>query len=339
MNDKKRIRSDTDAASGIIDVHAHVFPAAYTALVHRLGVPPPVLPGADSGAKLRPPGPAGDAMEAIDGRIALMDEAGVARQILSPTIQPYFNDPSDALDAARLVNDSLAEMSQRRPGRLTAYVSLPLPHVDAALTEMNRGLDELGMAGVTMQCFCQDRSAADPHFEPLYEEMNRRAALLFLHPCVNGLCSPFITQWSLTESAGPPFEDALIAMHLMARSIPHRYPDIRIVIPHLAGGLASQLTRLDNQLPHYADLAEAPSRTARRLWYDTAAHGSAPALRCAIEAFGADRLVPGSDYPILTIHESYRDTFAWIERAGLPAEIVRRILTTNAASLLAPGPP
>lgn len=317
----------------IIDVHAHAFPAKYMSKISQLGIAPQQMPGGGKGIKLRPLSPAMDGDEDVAGRIALMDEAGVKRQILSPTIAPYFNSHSDGVMAARILNDSFATMTTKNSNRLAAFVSLPLPHLDASLAEMAWGLDELGMIGVTMHCFCQDCSVADARFEPLYEEMNRRSAVLFMHPCVNGLCSPFITDWQLTESAGPTIEDAVIAMHFMVRSIPHRYPKIKIIIPHLGGGLATQLARLDNQLPHYADLAESPSVTAKRFWYDTVAHGSTTALRCAVDSFGADKIVPGSDYPILTIHEAYKDTFEYVREASLPDGVSEQILTKNAPLL------
>lgn len=82
-----------------------------------------------------------------------------------------------------------------------------------------------------------------------------------------------------------------------------------------------------------ADLPERPSITARRFWYDSVGHGSAAALRCAVEAFGAERILPGSDYPVLLPFESYRETFAHLHHADLPEADVRRIVSDNAIKL------
>ena len=96
-------------------------------------------------------------------------------QVLSPAASPpYAEKEADAVEAARLINDAYADLARSPPGPLRAFVSLPLPHVDASLREMERGLDQLGMLGVSMNCSCFDRSTADAEFEPLYEEMNRR---------------------------------------------------------------------------------------------------------------------------------------------------------------------
>jgi len=95
------------------------------------------------------------------------------------------------------------------------------------------------------------------------------------------------------------------------------------------------LQRLDHQLPPaHPGLAEAPSVTARRLYYDTVGHGSRAALLCAWKAFGAEHLVPGSDWPVLLAHESYRETMRWIADAGLPGDDVEQILERSGPALL-----
>ena len=71
----------------------------------------------------------------------------------------------------------------------------------------------------------------------------------------------------------------------------------------------------------------------KKFWYDTVCYGSKAAFTCALEAFGADHLVTGSDYPVLQDYETYRDTFGYIERLGLPQADVEKILHHNAHAL------
>ena len=193
-----------------------------------------------------------------------MDDAGVQLQVLSPAASPpYAEKEADAVAAARLINDSYAELAQKYPGRFAAVVSLPLPHIDASLREMERGLDQLGMLGVSMTCSCFDRSTAEAEFEPLYAEMNRRGAVLNYHPIQNGICSPMINDYKFTVSVGASLEDTAIVLHLIARRVPERYPNIKYVVPHLGGLIPMQLQRLDNQAPRqHPDLPEPPSVTA-----------------------------------------------------------------------------
>src|SRR5262245_13327851 len=316
----------------IVDVHAHYFPKAYNDLLLRIGglsLPEAARP--ITARPIRHDDPAG-----IPERLAQMDEAGVRMQVLSPAASPpYAERVADAVAAARLINDSYAELARAHPGRFAAFVSLPLPHIDAALAEMARGLDELSMLGVSMTCSCFDRSTAEAEFEPLYEEMNRRRAVLNYHPIQNGICSPMINDYRFTVSVGASLEDSAIVLHLIARRVPERFPAITYVVPHLGGIIPMLLQRLDNQAPRqHPNLPEPPSATARRFYYDTVGHGSEAALLCAWKAFGADHLVAGSDYPVLLPYETYRQTFHYIRECGLPQEDVDKILDHNAQIIL-----
>src|SRR5438034_9000241 len=149
-----------------------------------------------------------------------------------------------------------------------------------------------------------------------------------------------INDYKFTVSVGASLEDAAIVLHLIARRVPERYPNITYVIPHLGGLIPMQLQRLDNQVPrNYPDLPERPSLTARRFYYDTVAHGSHAALLCAWKAFGADHLLPGSDYPVLLAHETYARTFSWIREVDLPVADIDQILERTAPAVLNLGAP
>src|SRR5215831_17505019 len=317
----------------IVDIHAHYFPQGYMDLLMRIGGKS--LPEAARPLTARPGGRPHDPND-IQVRLERMDDAGVQMQVLSPAASPpYAEKEADAVAAARLINDAYAELAAKHPGRFNAVVSLPLPHIDASLREMERGLDQLGMLGVSMTCSCFDRSAAETEFEPLYQEMNRRRTVLNYQPIQNGICSPMINDYRFTVSVGASLEDSAIVLHLIARRVPERYPHIKYVVPHLGGIIPMLLQRLDNQAPRqYPDLPERPSVTARRFFYDTVGHGSQAALLCAWKAFGADHLVAGSDYPVLLAFETYRQTFRYIHECGLPAEDVDKILHHNAQILL-----
>ena len=173
-----------------------------------------------------------------------------------------------------------------------------MPHIDAAIDEIGRALDELGMTGVTMNTSVLDRALTEAEFEPVFAELDRRGAVLYLHPVGNGACSPLVSQHHLTWMVGAPFEDTIVAMQLITAGHLQRYPSIRIICSHLGGALPMLTRRADDHLKWEApDTPEAPSLAVRRLWYDTVSHCHVPALRCAIETFGADRIVLGTDFP------------------------------------------
>jgi predicted TIM-barrel fold metal-dependent hydrolase len=313
------VKSDAWRPKMLIDVHAHQFPAKYIEAIARHG-----RRIADQLAA-----------QSIEERIQHMDDASVDIQVLSPAnVVPYFENEAVATDAARILNDGYAELSNRLPKRFKAFASLPMPHVDASLREMERGLDILGFAGITLGCSILNRPVIEKQFEPLYQEMNRRRTIVFFHPVVNGLCSPLLNDFNLGGAVGTTMEDTVVALHLIVGQIQHRYPEIRIIVPHLGGLIPMLLHRMDNQLSAlYRDLPEKPSVTAKRFWYDTVGHGSSIALRCACDAFGANHLVTGSDYPVLLPFETYAQTFSYIGDVGLPTDAAEQILHRTAAEL------
>ncbi|MBA4084549.1 MAG: amidohydrolase [Kytococcus sp.] len=322
----------------IIDVHAHVSLPDYSSLLRAAGLDLPgyeqaVFPAPTPSEPLRP-APSGADPSSIERRLEHMDRAGVARQVLSPTVGPYAADQDSARRAARLVNTTHAALVAAHPDRFSFFAALPLPHVDAALDEVEHALDTLDAVGVIIHCSVGGRSVADPAFEPVLAELDRRGGALFLHPSVNGLRSPLVTDWGLAPTAGTVFEDTVAALHLMTARVSERFPGIDIIVPHLGGALPMLLHRLDNQLPmSVPGLTERPSETARRFWYDTVAHGSAAALRAAVEAFGADRLLAGSDYPVMLPFNTYAQTMAHHDASGLTPDVLSRILRTNARQL------
>lgn len=314
----------------IWDVQAHGTPKKFSDFMGDRFPPRVGVPAKDGIARF----PFSDSPEDIQGRFELMDQAGVEKQILSPHLAPYLPDEAECVKAVTLLNDGYSDLAHRYPKRIASYVMLPLPHIDAALREMERGLDQLGCVGVNMHILCFGKSVAETEFEPLYQEMNRRGAVLFMHPTGSGISTPLINDYGYAGSVGTSLVDAVFVLHLIKKQIPYRYPNIKIIVPHLGGPIPMLLNRLDKQgVQHNPGLPELPSVTAKRVYYDTVCYGSKAAFMCAIEAFGADHLVTGSDYPVLLNFEEYKETFAFIERMGLPQADADRILHHNAQQL------
>ena len=311
-----------------IDVHAHYWTEDYLDLLVDLGK-------ADAGAARGIGAGAGAELEA---RLRLMDRAGVEIQVLSACPQlPYGEDGTKATTAARFVNDQYAELVQARPSRFRAFAALPMPHLDESIGELRRALDQLRVAGVAMNTTVLGRALVEPDYEPIFAELNSRGAVLYLHPAGNGACSPLIGDYHLTWMVGAPVEDTISIMHLITQGIPARYPDIKIINSHLGGALPMLLRRADDQYAWEApDTPEPPSVAARRMWYDSVGHGHVPALRCAIESFGADRLLLGTDFP----YEN-GDTFVravdYVNDPQVDTTAAQAILDQNASALFGIG--
>jgi predicted TIM-barrel fold metal-dependent hydrolase len=308
-----------------VDVHAHLWSERYLDLLARLG-------NANT-ATHRGLG-AGPTDAELQKRFELMDAAGIQMQILSATpASPHFERQADAVEAARLVNDEYAAVTRRFPDRFRAFAALPLPHIDAALAELRRACDELGMVGAAVTTSVLGRPLADSAFQPIYAEFNRRKGALYIHPAGCGAGSPLINQHRMIWSVGAPIEDTVAIMHLILAGIPSRYPDMKIITSHLGGALPMVLERVDHQYAFEApDTPEKPSLAARRLWYDTVGHNHLPALRAAVETLGADRLLLGTDFPYQA-GELFYAAVDYVRRAGLSEEDARAILDRNAARL------
>lgn len=296
-----------------IDVHAHLWSEQYLDLLESFGN--------TSTAVNRGLGAGPDGAE-LDARFALMESAGVDLQVLSAApASPHFADAAHAVEAARRVNDEYAEIVRRYPDRFRALASLPLPHTDAALAELTRAIDELGMVGATITTSVLGRTVADPAFLPVYAELDRRGSTLFVHPAGAGAESSLITT-NMTWAIGAPVEDTVAIAHLILAGIPSRFPNLKIITSHLGGALPMLLERMDRQNGWEApDTPEKPSLAAARLWYDTVAHGHLPALRAAVDTLGADRLVLGTDFPYQQGNE-FREAVTFVAAAGLPKQVL-----------------
>src|SRR5215475_3210380 len=308
-----------------IDVHAHLWSDRYLDLLDRLGN--------DRTAVHRGLG-AGDTDEELRRRFALMDGAGIQMQVLSVTpASPHLERQADAVQAARLANDEYAALTRRFPDRFRAFAALPLPHTEAALAELRRALDQLGMVGAAVTTSVLGRSLADPAFHPVYAELDRRKSVLYIHPAGAGADSPLINGHRIVWSVGAPIEDTIAIMHLVIAGIPSRFPDMKIIASHLGGLLPMVVKRVDDHLAFEASEApERPSLAFKRLWYDTVGHNHVPALRAAADALGADRLLLGTDFPYQA-GELFVAAVDYVRRAGLSQADVQAMLELNAAAL------
>jgi aminocarboxymuconate-semialdehyde decarboxylase len=106
-----------------------------------------------------------------------------------------------------------------------------MPHIDAAIAEMGRAIDELGMVGLTMNTSLLDRALTDRDFDPVFAELDRRGAVLYLHPAGNGACSPLVSEHRLTWMVGAPFEDTIAAMQLITAGHLQRFPRCGSSVP------------------------------------------------------------------------------------------------------------
>ncbi|HTC64211.1 MAG TPA: amidohydrolase family protein [Candidatus Saccharimonadales bacterium] len=310
-----------------VDVHAHYFPAEYLDRMEVYG-------GSHVTGLIRKMKMDYSGFRGLDAHLRNMDRSNVDTQILSVSGQlPYFEKEVDAVDAARLGNDIYARIVREYPERFASFACTPLPHVQASIEETRRALDDLGMVGVTAGTFVLGKTIADPAFDLFFAELNRRKAILFIHPTGGSLGSQLIETTKLAWPVGAPLEDTVCLLQLMQADFPSRFPDIKIIIPHLGGFAPFLAARLDQLQDHFLPAsATAPSEQVKYFWYDTV-NANPSSLRCARETLGSDHLLMGTDYPFWR-DDAFKLCVDYVGESGLPAREAEDILGGNAKRLL-----
>lgn len=296
----------------VVDVHAHYYPEEY---LKRLGRP-----------QLAAVSAAGLAGQGIEERLALLDRTGVGCQVLSVSqAQPYLPVASDAAAAAALANDLYTELCRAHPGRFFSFAALPLPHVEESLAEIERSFASDAVVGVTVGCSVAGIQLDDPILAPVFEELDKREAVVFLHP-VGHEETPWLAGYSLAWMVGAPFEDTAAALRLVLGGVLERCQRIRFIVPHLGGTIPFLLSRLDRQGGGHL------SRDLARFYYDTVS-GSVDALTCSCHSFGTQRLLFGTDYPYCN-EEQFGRHLSYLDEAGLSPSELRSIREETATTLL-----
>lgn len=234
-----------------------------------------------------------------DERVEMMDELGIATQVLSvPSPNAYFLEPGAAERLARDTNEEFAEIVRAHPGRFESLAMLPLHDVGRALSVLDWSIDELGMRGTMILSNINGMPLDDPELEPFWEAAHERRLLVYVHPTVPD--APHHDENALAIAVGFFSESTLAVARLAYSGVFERYPGIRWVFSHLGGTLPLVVPRLDSYWRQFEDCRERapkpPSEYVKGLIFDTASKHRA-AIQCAIDTFGVDRLVFGSDYP------------------------------------------
>ena len=271
-----------------IDVHHHIIPPEYVKALADLGI--------TESAGI--PFPHWNVESALD----VMGRLGIKTAITSISYPGvYFGNLAFARDLARRCNEISARLISDHSQRFGAFAVLPLPDVEASLLELEYALDTLRLDGVTLLSSIGNKYLGDPSFNALYSELNRRRAVVFVHPAVPpGSDVPkFILPPSLIEFT---FDTTRAAASLLFSGTLERYPDIRFILSH-AGGTVPYLAwriSLGEWLPKISEkVPQGVITYIKRLYYDTALSTSRYTLRSLQELIDVSQILFGSDYPFL----------------------------------------
>ncbi|MER6135489.1 amidohydrolase family protein [Streptomyces sp. NPDC001815] len=314
-------------SSGLIDVHAHLLPDFYVQQATEAG-------------HTHPDGMGSWPSWSVRAHLDLMDRNGIETAMLSMSSPGvHFGDDKAARRLARRVNEYAAELTRDHPGRFGNFVSLPLPDVEGALEEIAFGFNELGADGVALLTHTQGVYMGDRRLDPVFAELDRRRAVVFLHPT-----SPVCWEQSALGRPRPMieyiFDTARTVTDLVMAGVLTRHPNMRVIVPHCGGAIPVLADRINEFMRLFVPAEKSPTQDAveqlRGLYYDMAGTAFARQVPALLKLVDPDRLLFGSDYcwtpaPLADAH------LAAIDSAESPAKgTTWRSLTTANAKRLFP---
>ena len=309
-----------------VDVHAHYLPDFYrqaaAAAGHEHPDGMPGLPRWDAGMAL-------DMMDRLSIRAAMLS-------ISSPGV--HFGDDAAARKLARAVNEEGAKAAKDHPGRFGLFASLPLPDIDGSLAEVAYAFDTLGADGVVVETNHHGIYMGDRKLDPLYAELNRRRAVMFMHPT-----SP-TCPCCQTLSLGFPrpmiefmFETTRAVANMLLTGTFDRFPDIRLIVPHAGAAvpvLADRIAGLSPALglPEPLD-TDRFFATLRSFYYDLAGYPLPRLAPALLQVADPGRILYGSDWPFTPMPIVTRLAGELDQTPLFDDTARRRVLTDNALDL------
>jgi 6-methylsalicylate decarboxylase len=304
---------DSNAKRGRIDVHHHMFPPFYMDL--RRAVP-------NVGAM-----PTWSPTKSLDD----MEKNGVTTAMLSLAVSGVTFDAEEAgRSLARKSNEFGAQLVKDHPANFGLLAALPLPDPKGSLAEIEYALDTLHADGIALLSSYGDKWLGDSEYTPVFEELSRRKAVVFVHPSAPNCCAnlqahvPASTMEFL-------FDTARTIDSLLMNGTFSRFPNLRFIFSHGGGAMPVLANRIARLFPK--ELApQAPNGVLYELkqqFYDTASATNPSSLSALMNLIPSSQILFGSDFPFL----SAGDTAGDLEHSGLPAETVEAVNRNNAVRL------
>jgi aminocarboxymuconate-semialdehyde decarboxylase len=318
----------------IIDVHTHMYTREYLAVLRAKG-------GVYS-LKMRPDGREeifrGVTPVAIpqpghldyDLRIEAMDANKIDVAIVSLTCPNcYWGGEATSIEVARQSNDSMAAAQRKYPGRIFWFTSLPWEYPARAVEELKRTCDN-GASGVMVLANVSGRSLTDPFFDPVWQEIDRRALAVLVHPTdPPGADMMDMGKYDLSWAVGFMADTTLCFARMIFDGFLDLYPRLKLIASHGGGTLPYLVGRFDKgdevELPSRRKVKARPSVYLKRIYYDCITYDLG-ALRYLIDVVGADRVLYGTDYP----HQVHDMAGAFANTGALSADACQAIRCNNA---------
>lgn len=313
---------EADASSSRIDLHHHFLPTNYIGQFRER------LSRITDGSFL----------SRLEGwvpatAVEQMDKYGIATSIVSlPLPGVWTGDEQRSRKLARTCNEFGTRMAQDYPGRFGLFAALPLPDTDGSLRELEFALDVLKADGIGLLTSYGDKWTGDPSFDPVFEELNRRKAVVHVHPAAPNCCVGLVPGIppSVMEYL---FDTSRSISSLLFNGTFARYPDIRFIFMHAGGTMPVLAKRTEQFFTRHEELKEqVPHGVAyelNKLHYDIANATNPSSMAALLKLVPASQVLLGTDFP----YRPVGPTLAGLDDIGLSIPDLRAINRDNAMRL------
>ena len=293
-------------SSPIIDIHRHVSnPRFMTTLASFsrdlfLEEPPRVQPSTFSD---------------IDVQVQAQDQAGVTKGVLSnafllANLKPHVG--RVAGEIAATVNNDLATVVSKHPNKLD-FLATVHPFEPGCAEEADRSLTQLRAKGLTLCTSYAGRWLDDRTLNPFWEYVQSRDVAIFLHPPITPTWLPLSDTYPMQEMLYRPFDVMTTVTRMIFSGVFDRYPQLKIVLPFAGAGIMNLLGRLDRS---YRGSEIAPptenvgmcqhlpsTYMGTNVYVELGLSFSPTTIQQAIQVFGSDHVLFGTDYPVAPLEE------------------------------------
>lgn len=314
------LRAPVEAKRGLIDVHHHFVPPFYLAENRDRII-------AGGGGRINPAYFSWTPEQAL----AAMDKQGVATAVLSLTLSASLGDREADTRMARRVNEYAADLVRTHAGRFGMFASIPLLDTEGSLREIEYAYSVLKADGVGLATSYDDKWLGHPDYQPVFEELNRRKSVVFVHPTTPPCCRTLLPDVSpiLIEI---PQDTARAVTNLLFTGTFARFKDIRFTFTHAGGNVPMLLGRMHQYGPK--DIADkAPNGIEyelKRLHYDIAGTAFRPAIAALTSLVPTTQILFGSDNPFVPLAQTAESMM----KLGFSEDDLRLIGRDNALALL-----
>jgi predicted TIM-barrel fold metal-dependent hydrolase len=277
-----------------IDVHFHVISPAYLKRTGRFSDPSRVNARSDTSLTRWTPALA----------VEEMDKDRIATGMLSIAVGGVtFGNDEATRTLVREDNEFAAQMVRDYPGRFGHLAALPLPDQDASLKEIEYAFDTLKADGIALVTSYGDKWPGDAMFAPAFEELNRRKAVVFVHPTAPTCCAELVP--AIPESwVEYDFDTSRAFNSMLVNGTFAKYPNVRFLFSHAGGSLPALTGRLEGMFPPKLAGDRAPNGVGaevRKLYFDLSNATYPAALDALADVVPVSQMLFGSDYPFVKV--------------------------------------